>query len=188
VCFLFFARETAGASRIRHSLRPLNFRCALLDAQLARITRRDRGGAGVCTSPRLRGEVEAKRLRVRGPSARPNAWKFPLTPTLSPQAGRGRSGADDRRSGRNCTMPSLRRAGATEQSALHLAPSLALAMTGSKCILLLVIIVTHFHVARMSEAISGTPSAIQALGAATAPRAPRWRYRQYRCGHRTPLA
>ena len=34
----------------------------------------------------------------------------------------------------------------------------------------------------------GLPSAIQALGAATAPRAPRWRYRQYRCGHRTPLA
>jgi hypothetical protein len=42
------------------------------------------------TSPRLRGEVGAQR-RVRGTFRRPCSWKIPLTPALSPQAGRGSS-------------------------------------------------------------------------------------------------
>jgi hypothetical protein len=40
------------------------------------------------TSPRLRGEVGAQR-RVRGTLHQHSAWRFPLTLTLSPQAGRG---------------------------------------------------------------------------------------------------
>src|SRR6266576_216547 len=48
------------------------------------------------TSPRLRGEVGfyvKRKIRVRGTLRELNAWKQPLTPTLSPRrAGRGRSG------------------------------------------------------------------------------------------------
>ena len=38
VCLLFFARETAGASSARHSLRPLNFRW-LYTMQNSRVSR-----------------------------------------------------------------------------------------------------------------------------------------------------
>jgi hypothetical protein len=44
VCFFIFAREAAGASSARHSLRPLNFQMALCLAKLARIARRECGG------------------------------------------------------------------------------------------------------------------------------------------------
>ena len=44
VCFLYFAREAAGASRARHSLRPLIFG-RQLNAQSGRIAPRDRGVA-----------------------------------------------------------------------------------------------------------------------------------------------
>ena len=47
MCFLFFARETAGASSARHSLRPLIFQTRFTRSKLERITRRDRGGVGV---------------------------------------------------------------------------------------------------------------------------------------------
>jgi hypothetical protein len=50
VCFFIFAREAAGASSARHSLRPLNFRCASDDSKLARITWRDRGGVRGCVA------------------------------------------------------------------------------------------------------------------------------------------
>ena len=63
------------------------------------------------TSPRWRGEVDrAQRGRVRGPlrESEQVAWRSPLTPTLSPQAGRGRRRCDaisncpSSRSGRGC--------------------------------------------------------------------------------------
>jgi hypothetical protein len=41
VCFFHFAREAAGASRARHSLRPLNSESGMLLTKLARIARRD---------------------------------------------------------------------------------------------------------------------------------------------------
>jgi hypothetical protein len=43
VCFVFIAREAAGASRARHSLRPLFFRRRDVMATLARNARRERG-------------------------------------------------------------------------------------------------------------------------------------------------
>jgi hypothetical protein len=43
VCFFHFARETAGALRARHSLRPLISRGRDVKAKLARIARRERG-------------------------------------------------------------------------------------------------------------------------------------------------
>jgi hypothetical protein len=46
----YFACEAAGASSARHSLRPLNFRCASDDSKLARITWRDRGGVRGCVA------------------------------------------------------------------------------------------------------------------------------------------
>ena len=58
-----FACEAAGASSARHSLRPLNFRCASYDPQLARMPRRDRGGAGV-----RRGEKWDVRINLCVPS------------------------------------------------------------------------------------------------------------------------
>jgi hypothetical protein len=42
VCFFSFAREAAGASRARHSLRPLISEGGTFLANLARIARRDR--------------------------------------------------------------------------------------------------------------------------------------------------
>ena len=42
-----FAREAAGASGARHSLRPLNFRGQEFNAKLVRQTRRDREAASV---------------------------------------------------------------------------------------------------------------------------------------------
>jgi hypothetical protein len=51
VCFLFFARETAGASRARHSLRPLIFRGRKIQVKLARKTRRDREGVFLISKP-----------------------------------------------------------------------------------------------------------------------------------------
>jgi hypothetical protein len=50
-CFLFFARETAGASRARHSLRPLIFRGRKIEVKLARKTRRDREGVFLISKP-----------------------------------------------------------------------------------------------------------------------------------------
>jgi hypothetical protein len=43
------------------------------------------------TSPRLRGEVGSRAcaIRVRGTLHEFGPWRLPLTPTLSPQAGRG---------------------------------------------------------------------------------------------------
>src|SRR5947208_1220837 len=46
VWFYFFPREAAGASRARHSLRPLMFRWLHVRANLRKIMRRDRGGVG----------------------------------------------------------------------------------------------------------------------------------------------
>jgi hypothetical protein len=43
VCFIYFAREAAGASSARHSLRPLIFQGQEFKANLARNKRRDRG-------------------------------------------------------------------------------------------------------------------------------------------------
>jgi hypothetical protein len=56
--FLFCMR---GYGRIERPVfpAPSEFQMASHDPNLARITRRDRGGVGVFTSPRLRGEVEA---------------------------------------------------------------------------------------------------------------------------------
>jgi hypothetical protein len=48
LCAFYFAHEAAGASSARHSLRPLNFRCASRLAKLAWRTRRECGG--VCVS------------------------------------------------------------------------------------------------------------------------------------------
>ena len=189
MCFLFFARETTGASRIRHSLRPLNFRCALLDAQLARITRRDRGGAGVCTSPRLRGEVEAGRLRVRGTLGASECVEIPPHPDPLPA-----SGAREKWSGRSEVWAKLHDAVIAKSwrdEAIR-SSSCSIACASNDRFKM------HLAVGNYCDSFPrspdersdhpGLPSAIQALGAATAPRAPRWRYRQYRCGHRTPLA
>src|SRR5438046_8448956 len=62
VCFFHFAREAAGASRARHSLRPLIFRRAERDSKTRAHSRREiaklcRQGCSSLTSPRLRGEV-----------------------------------------------------------------------------------------------------------------------------------
>src|SRR5207248_1276525 len=43
------------------------------------------------TSPRLRGEVDARSASGEGDSPRAHSSRIPLTPTLSPQAGRGSS-------------------------------------------------------------------------------------------------
>jgi len=55
----YFACEAAGASSARHSLRPLNFRCASHDPNLARIARRDRAGVGASS-----GEYGYARVRI----------------------------------------------------------------------------------------------------------------------------
>ena len=100
-----FAHEAAGASCARHSLRPLNFRrLHLYLPQNSRASRgetaevcanrgRDRGGwvfsprpaCGERSKPQASGEGDHRRVRMRGDS--------PSPPTLSPQAGRGRSRA-----------------------------------------------------------------------------------------------
>jgi hypothetical protein len=47
VCFFIFAREAAGATRARHSLRPLISEGGMLLAKLGRITPRDREGVSM---------------------------------------------------------------------------------------------------------------------------------------------
>src|SRR5437762_214659 len=47
VCFFYFACEAAGASRARHSLRPLIFQMAGRTAKLGRSAPRERGGVAV---------------------------------------------------------------------------------------------------------------------------------------------
>jgi hypothetical protein len=42
VCFIYFAREAAGALATRLSLRPLFIEARTVDAKLGRITLRDR--------------------------------------------------------------------------------------------------------------------------------------------------
>ena len=104
----YFACEAAGASSARHSLRPLNFRCASHDPNLARIARRDRGGMGAFCArlitaftvfiPPTCGEGGAKR-RVGVPRQKtepPPVTSFaPLTMCPpSPQSGRDKKERD----------------------------------------------------------------------------------------------
>jgi len=77
-------------------------RCSQPDDPQGWLVKRVGGAGGThisvlhSTSPRLRGEVVAR--SATGEGALPQAWCEPresLTPTLSPQAGRGRSGCSD---------------------------------------------------------------------------------------------
>jgi len=106
----YFACEAAGASSTRHSLRPLNFRCASYLANLARITRRDRGGvAAPPSSPRKRGPITTGLngwSKVEQPQSKMGATEYG---SLLSQ-GRHRA-ADNANGSRRCrwnyTMPSL---------------------------------------------------------------------------------
>src|SRR5690242_19368182 len=55
------------------------------------------------TSPRLRGEV-APKARVRGSLQEHGAWRLPLTPTLSPHAGRGSRASTGREAAERATL------------------------------------------------------------------------------------
>src|SRR5437764_2626832 len=68
VCFLLFAREAAGASCARHSLRPLSWANVLHNSGV--FTRRDRGG--VCGH--LRATSFGTLQRHRRPSSLPHLW------------------------------------------------------------------------------------------------------------------
>src|SRR3954452_15174463 len=57
----YFACEAAGASRAWHSLRPLIFRCANLQAKLGRIAPRECGGVAVSQLTRESAVVMAGR-------------------------------------------------------------------------------------------------------------------------------
>ena len=100
VWIYFFS--TRGCGCIEHPAfpTPSDVQMASHDAKLARITRRDRGGVGVCTSPRLRGEVEAGRLRVRGTLGAPECVEIPPHPDPLPA-----SGAREKRNGRCVGWP-----------------------------------------------------------------------------------
>ena len=106
----YFACEAAGASSARHSLRPLSFRCASYLANLARITRRRRGGvAAPPSSPRKRGPITTGLngwSKVEQPQSKMGATEYGSL--LSQGRHRAADNANgSRRCRRNYTMPSL---------------------------------------------------------------------------------